>query len=37
LGRADEATLAFQKFVEFAPSQYASHVKKIEEIMQQLK
>lgn len=37
LGRADEAILAFQKFVEFAPPQYASHVKKIEEIMQQLK
>ena len=37
LGRADEAILAFQKFIDFAPPQYASDVKKIEEIIQQLK
>ena len=37
LGCSEDAILAFQKFIEYAPPQYASHVKKIEEIIQQLK
>jgi len=37
LGRAEEAILAFQKFIEFAPPQHASHVEKVEEVIQQLK
>ena len=37
LGRDDEAISAFQQFIEYAPPQYASHVKKVEEVIRQLK
>ena len=37
LGCTEEAILALQKFIEIAPPQYASNVKKIEKLIQQLK
>ena len=37
LGRSEEALLAFQKFVEFAPPQYASRIKQVKEFIQQQK
>ena len=37
LSRTEEAILAFQKFIKFAPLQYVTDVKKIEEFIQQLK
>ena len=37
LGMFEEAISAFQKFIEYTPSQHASHVKQAEEIIRQLK
>ena len=37
LGRHEEAISAFQQFIEYAPPQNASNVKKVEEVIRQLK
>ncbi len=37
LGRYQEAISSFQKFIEFAPPQYAEHVKRAKDIINQIK